>query len=432
MTKKEWHLKKATKTVYTVLKQIARWVPRGIVKEAAESHGIRYRTFDPWSHLVTLLVVQLSGEESLNGICDIAQAMSYEWDRAGMEIPRRNTLSNANAKRDPAMAEDVFWGLFRHLSALEPDFVSKTYPGYLARIRNHRLYALDSSTIQLVLNCIDWARHRRKKAAAKLHMLLDVASRLPAFAVVEEASHHDSVRAPDCTANLAKGDILVADRAYLDLAFLCALAMRGVFFTVRQKTNLLLDVAEELQEPCPGDAGKHTTQILADEKVRPATAASSAKYTADGGCLRRVTALVEVDGHMRRMVFLTNNFAWSAKTIAELYRARWEVETFFKELKQTCQIHDFIGYSENAVKWQVWAGLIAHLLLRFTRHLAKWKNSFSRLAGIVRGCLWLKKDLFSLLDTYGTAGGWVFRRKSTRPAWIQALLPFANAPNGTP
>ena len=150
------------------MKQIARWVPRGIVKEAAESHGIRYRTFDPWSHLVTLLVVQLSHEESLNGVCDIAQAMSYEWERAGMEIPRRNTLSNANTKRDPAMAEDVFWGLFRHLSAIEPDFVSKNYSGYLARIRNHRLYALDSSTIQLVLNCIDWALHRRRKAAAKL------------------------------------------------------------------------------------------------------------------------------------------------------------------------------------------------------------------------------------------------------------------------
>lgn len=170
-------LKKATKTVYTILKQITRWIPRDLVKGAAERYGIRYRTFDPWSHLVTLLVIQLSREESLNGICDIAQAMSYEWDRAGMEIPRRNTLSNANTKRDPAMAEDVFWGLFRHLGALEPDFVSKGYSGYLARIRKHRLYALDSSTIRLVLNCIDWARHRRRKAAAKLHMLLDVSSR---------------------------------------------------------------------------------------------------------------------------------------------------------------------------------------------------------------------------------------------------------------
>ena len=90
---------------------------------------------------MTLLVVQLSHEESLNGVCDIAQAMSYEWERAGMEIPRRNTLSNANTKPDPAMAEDVFWGLFRHLSAIEPDFVSKNYSGYLARIRNHRLGA---------------------------------------------------------------------------------------------------------------------------------------------------------------------------------------------------------------------------------------------------------------------------------------------------
>ena len=134
----------------------------------------------------------------------------------------------------------MFRDLFGHLGAIEPDFVSKGCSGCLSRIRNHRLYALDSSTIRLVLNCIDRARHRRRKAAAKLHMPLDVASRLPAFAVVEDASHHDSARAPACASNLAKGDILVADRACLDLKFLCALALRGVFFTVRQKTNLLL------------------------------------------------------------------------------------------------------------------------------------------------------------------------------------------------
>ena len=106
--------------------------------------------------------------------------------------------------------------------------------------------------------------------------------------------------------------------------------------------------------------------------------------------LRLVKAFVKVRGEMREMVFLTNNFSWSGRTIAELYRARWGIETFFKEIKQTCQIHDFIGYSENAVKWQVWVGLIGHLLLRYIRHLAKWKHSFSRLAGVVRGSLWLK------------------------------------------
>lgn len=424
--------RKATKTVYTVLRQIATWIPRSIVKDAAERHSIRYRTFDPWSHVATLVTVQMSREESLNGICDIARAMAYEWDRAGIEIPCRNTLSNANRMRDPAMAEDVFWGLFRHLCGIEPGFVSKGLSGYLSRVRNHRVFALDSSTIKLVLNCIDWARHRRQKAAAKLHMLLDVACRLPSFAVVEEASHHDSVRALACTGGLGKGDILVADRAYLDMKFLCALALRGVFFTVRQKTNMLFDVAGALQEPRAADASSHATQILSDEKVVPAKPKTAASYTADGGVLRRVTAFVEVDGRMRAMVFLTNNFSWSARTIAELYKARWAVETFFKELKQTCQIHDFIGYNENAVKWQVWAGLIAHLLLRFIRYLARWRNSFSRLVGIVRGCLWLKKELFSLLDLYGTASGGFARLGRAAPLYFQPFLPFANAPNGTP
>ena len=106
---------------------------------------------------------------------------------------------------------------------------------------------------------------------------------------------------------------------------------------------------------------------------------------------------------MKKIVFLTNNTEWSARTVAELYKARWSIETFFKELKQTYQIHDFIGYSENAVKWQVWAGLIAHLLLRYIRHLAKWEHSFSRLSGVLRGSLWLKKRLLTLLELYGTA-----------------------------
>ena len=102
--------------------------------------------------------------------------------------------------------------------------------------------------------------------------------------------------------------------------------------------------------------------------------------------------------------FLTNNLEFSAQTIAELYRARWGIETFFRELKQTCQIHNFIGYSENAVRWQVWAGLIAHLLLRYIRYVAEWGHSFSRLAGVIRGSPWLKKRLLSLLALYGTAG----------------------------
>ena len=380
---------------------------------------------------MTLVTVQLSKQESLNGICDIAKAIEYEWNRAGLALPHRNTLSNANTKRDPKMAEDVFWKLLEHFKGISPDFISEKFDGFLSRMKNHKIFLLDSSTIQLTLDCFDWARHRRQKAAAKLHMTLELASRLPSFAVVEDAAHHDSTRASVCTEQLVQGDILVADRAYLDFTFLNELAKRDVFFVIRKKTSTLFKVVESLKPSCAPDLRKHSTQILADEKVQPAGSKTSAAYTASGGMLRLVKALVEVRGEMREMVFMTNNFSWSGRTIAELYRARWGIETFFKEIKQTCQIHDFIGYSENAVKWQVWAGLIGHLLLRYIRYLAKWKHSFSRLAGVVRGSLWLKKKLLSLLELYGTAGAVIFRAPRTKSLYFQPLLNFANAPNGT-
>ena len=137
-----------------------------------------------------------------------------------------------------------------------------------------------------------------------------------------------------------------------------ALALRHVFFVVREKTNLVMEVVETLQDPVEYDGESKSTQILKDEIVRPLRKGTAGKYTAGDGTLRRVTAMIEVRGQMRRMVFFTNNLEWSAKTVAELYRARWAVELFFKELKQTCQLHDFVGYNENAVKWQIWTGFL--------------------------------------------------------------------------
>ena len=113
--------------------------------------------------------------------------------------------------------------------------------------------------------------------------------------------------------------------------------------------------------------------------------------------LRRVTALVEVDGELREMVFLTNNLDWSAQTIADLYRCRWSIETFFKELKQTLQLADFLGHSANAVKWQVWTALLAYVLLRFCAWLGQWRHSFTRLFALIRSALWQNWDLRSLL-----------------------------------
>ena len=374
----------ATKTVYTIWKQIVKLIPPQIVLEAATETKILSRTFTPWSHLLALIYQQLTRTESLNGVCDAA---------------------------------------------------SCKYRGFLSRFKERAIHALDSSTIQLTLNCFDWARHRRQKAAAKLHMNLDLGNRLPSFAIVEEASHHDSVRAEATTANLKCGDILVADRAYTDFKFLCSLAMRGVFYVVRWKRNIKLEVvsARPVEKPEAGKSSEAKVRVLKDEIVKPAMPGTAKSDSCDGGVLRCVTAEVEYDGKMLEMSFLTNNMEWSARTIAELYRARWGIETFFKELKQTCQIRDFIGYNENAVKWQVWTGLLVHMLLRYLRHVLRWKHRFSRLAGVVRACAWLRRNVVELLESFGangTARGGIRVVQVSKPLYLQAFLPFDAGPMG--
>ena len=398
----------ATKTVYTIWKQIVKLIPPQIVLDAALETNILSRTFTPWSHLLALIYQQLTKTESLNGVCDAAAAFGSEWGRMrGAQVPRRNTFSNANRRRDPKMAELVFWRMFDYLRGLCPGFASCKYRGFLSRFKERAIHALDSSVIQLTLNCFDWARHRRRKAAAKLHMNLSLGNLLPSFAIVEEASHHDSVRAEATTANLKCGDVLVADRAYTDFKFLCSLALRGVFYVVRWKRNIQLKVVAEVVAP-----------------ARPDTAR---EYPCDGGTLRCVTAEVEYDGKMLEMSFLTNNLEWSARTIAELYRARWGIETFFKELKQTCQIRDFIGYNENAVKWQVWTGLLVHMLLRYLRHISKWKRlQVPVLARPARGVL--RGEVEAQHPAEGRRGIRIV--EVAKPLYLQALLLFDAGPMG--
>lgn len=385
---------KPTKTTYTTLRQIFQYIPEGLPERLAREAGADIRKFSCTSHVAALLCGHLARASSLNEICDSGRLHESELNRIrGAVAPKRNTFSNANRTRDPIIAEQLYWETFKYLEQICPGFTrNKRNKNYLARMRR-QVEAIDSTTLKLSLDCIDWAKHRRKKAAAKTHMRIDTASMLPRFAVVEEASHHDSTRAAQLCAGMHAGDVLTADRAYVDLSFLFDLNQRGIFFVLREKKNMLFDIVET-----------HTSndaRIISDQIVTV-----SAKKTAENypQSLRRVTAIVEVDGKDVVMSFLTNNMQWSPRTITELYRSRWSIEIFFKEIKQTLQLSDFVGYNAKAVKWQVWIGLLAHLLLRFLKHVSEWKLSFSRLVGTVRSAVWMKIDLLGFLRRYGTAG----------------------------
>jgi hypothetical protein len=143
-------------------------------------------------------------------------------------------------------------------------------------------------------------------------------------------------------------------------------------------------------------------KIVSDQLIGLTSPGSQKDYP---DILRRIEAWVEVDGKERLMVFLTNHLTWSAETVVELYRCRWQIEVFFKQIKQTLQLADFLGTSANAVRWQVWTALLVYLILRYLAFLSNWAHSFSRLFTLIRACLWRKWDLISLLQCYGTAGG---------------------------
>ena len=413
---------KPAKTAYPILRQLVQWIPEGLIQRLAAKHKLDIRKFGAVSHVVALLFAQFARCDSLNAICDAALQLAGAWRKIrGAEPPKLNTFSNANRTRDPAMAEELFWEVHAHLSTSFKTFTQNgPHKGFLFRFKR-RVFAIDSTTLQLALNCFDWARHRRKKAAAKTHLRLDVGCRLPAFAIVESAAHHDSRRASELCAGLRDGDIVIGDRAYTDFAFMRELCELGAFFVLRAKRNMVFRTVRRLdrglKRPAAGKAG-----ILEDRTVIPALPASRA--LCKGMTLRLVRARVEVDGKLIEMEFLTNNLEWSPSSVAELYRARWAIELFFKELKQTCQLQDFVGYNENAVRWQVWTALLAHLLLRFAAHMSKWGLSFSRLVGIVRHTLWLNRNLAEMLRCYGTAAPPGAGDRPPKRVEKQAYFPF--------
>ena len=416
----EGALPRPARTAYTTLRQIVQWIPEGLIDRLAWEEGADIRKFSAFSHVLALLYGHISGASSLNEICDAFRLHEPEVNRIrGAVSPKRNTFSNANRTRNPDIAEKCYWAVFNHLQTICPAFTQyKQHKGFIHRVKRD-IFAIDSTTLQLSLDCIDWAKHRRKKAAAKTHMTLNVGNMLPSFACVDDAAHHDSQYLDVLCAALKDGDVLLADRAYVDLGFLNSLSKRGVFFVLREKKNMVYEVLKERTHKDP--------RILSDQTVCMFNTKSADLYP---DVLRRVTAIVEVDGRDMEMTFITNNVAWSPRTVAGLYKARWAIETFFKELKQTLQLKDFVGYNEKAVKWQVWTGLLTHLLLRFLKHISKWALSFSRLAGIVKSAVWMKVGLLDALQTYGTAGGPKRPVIVEKQLYFQGFERFSNVPMG--
>lgn len=392
------------------LQQILKLIPLGLITRHARETGVadKSRSFSVVSHLAAMLFAQLSHAMGLNDVCDWLRLKTKALARIGVTPPSKNGLSHANKERSADFAEKLFWSVLGHLQNASPSFAAGRKGKGLLRRFKVRIHAVDSTVIQLVANCMDWAKHRRRKAAAKMHLRLDLHSFLPSFAIVDTAAQHDNKRARELCANIAAGEIVVFDKAYVDFDHLSDLNQRGIWWVTRSKDNMVFRVVKN-----------HTTvheKIIKDQII-------ALKGQHKGMQLRRVEALVEVDGKWRVMVFITNNLAWSPRSVCDLYRRRWDIEVFFKQVKQSLKLGSFLGHSANAVRWQVYTALMVYVLLRFMAHLSEWGHSFTRLFAVTRSALWERIDLLALLKSYGTASGRFKVIGSLDQAWFAGFAP---------
>lgn len=367
--------------VASLFSQILQKIPRDVFEGLVQKYGSeRYaKGFSSWTHLVAMLFSQLAHADSLREICNGLACCEGKLAHLGIrDTPCRSTLSYANNHRPAAMYEALFWkilGRFR-----EQEMLGKRRP---FRFKN-RLLSLDSTTISLCLSLFPWAQYRQAKGGVKLHVLLNHEDYLPEYALLTDARQHD-IR-PARQLSLRPGSIVVMDRGYTDFALFGKWCQEGVFWVTRMKDGTAYEVEQVRDLP-------RDRSILADEVIR---------FSGDGAaqkCPDRLRRVVVWDAEQQRqMEILTNHLELAAKTLADIYRERWQIEIFFKALKQNLKVKSFVGTSENALRIQIWTALLALLLLKWLHFLSAAGWSLSNLASLLRLNLFTYRDLKEWLN----------------------------------
>ena len=336
--------------------------------------------FTCWTQFVAMLFCQMAHADSLREISNGLKCCLGKLKHLGLtKAPPRSTLSYANANRPAGLFSDLFYKSYEHFQA------HGGLGNRKARFRfKNKLLSLDATVISLCLNLFPWASFRRAKGGVKVHTLLDHDSYMPTFVHVTKAKRHEVKVAR--TLRLNPGSIVAMDMAFTDYELFAAWTERGVFFVTRQKSNAVYEVVEERTLP------QHRN-ILADEIIR-LTGALTAKKCPH--LLRRV--VVWDEKNEREIILLTNHLHFGSTTIAAIYKDRWEIELFFKALKQNLKVKTFVGTSENALMIQIWTALIALLLIKWLHHLSKAAWSISNLASMLRLNLFTYRDLAKWID----------------------------------
>jgi putative transposase len=370
----------------TVFAQLLKYIPRHEFETLANQHhtGRRFRTASRWSQFVAMTLAQLSGRTSLRDIVANLSVQTHRLYHLGSAVLSRSNLSRINEHKPYALYEALFEKLLTRCQAMAPRH------GF--RFRN-KLYSLDASTIDLCLSVFPWANFRTTKGAIKLHVGLDHEGYLPEFVTLTDG------KTTDITAGrvlaFPAGSIVACDRGYNDYGWYNQLTEKGIFFVTRLKKNAQYRIVA--RRTVSRNQGLRSDQTIEFTGVQTHKKCPIR--------LRRIGYRDPLTG--KHYVFLTNHFTLSARTIADIYKQRWQIELFFKWIKQNLKIKTFIGTSKNAVMTQIWIALCVYLLLAFIKFQSTLDNSMRQILQLLQINLFEKRDLYTLLRGDPPDNNWV-------------------------
>jgi putative transposase len=360
----------------TVLSQILKLVPRHEFNALAQQHhsGRKLRKMTRWSQFVAMASAQICGRVSLRDLVDNLDAQVNKLFHLGLGRVSRSSLARVNEHQPHEMYEALFRKLLSRCQQLAPTH------GF--RFKN-KLYSLDATTIDLCLKVFPWSHSQQSKGAIKLHVGLDHAGMLPEFVAITDGKTHDLTAGR--ALQLSKGSMVVFDKAYIDYQWFNSLNERGISFVTRQKRNARYEVIER--------RSVNKDQGLTSDQTIQMNGSKSYRCTIP---LRRIGYRDPETG--KHFVFLTNNFRLAASTIAAIYKARWQVELFFKWIKQNLKIKAFLGTSKNAVMTQIWIAMCVYLMLAYIKFLSKSALSMQQIIRLLHLNLFDRRSLQELLD----------------------------------
>ncbi len=368
-------------TKVTLFAQITQRLDRSIFNKLVKEHNTdkHQKGFDSWSHLVSMLFCHFGKSQSLRDISNGLRSATGNLNHLGnVHPPTKSNLGYQNKHRTYELFRDYYYALSKHLGQ------QARFKQVKFKIKS-KIFLLDATTISLCLSLFDWAKYKTKKGAIKMHTLLDFDGNLPAYVNITDGKTADNKGAYDIP--LIKNSVIVADRFYNDFSLLNIWDSKGVFFVIRHKENLKFTSVKENE--LPDNRHQH---VLKDEMIE-LTGKTKEKYPKR---LRRVAVWDEKN--QETIELITNHFKWSCNTISELYKSRWDIEIFFRDIKQQLHIKSFIGTSPNAVMIQIWTALITILILKYLKAIAKYNWYLSNLVAFLRINLFVKINLQKWLD----------------------------------